>query len=71
MNGDILTDIDYRELLDYHREKEALATIATYQRDSKIDFGVLEHDADEQDTQIPGEARIPLRREHGYLCLPA
>lgn len=44
MNGDILTDIDYRKLLDYHRDKEALATIATYRRDSKIDFGVLEHD---------------------------
>ncbi len=44
MNGDILTDLDYRELLDYHREKGALATIATFQRDSKIDFGVLEHD---------------------------
>lgn len=44
MNGDILTDIDYRALLEYHREKGALATIATYQRDSKIDFGVLEHD---------------------------
>lgn len=44
MNGDVLTDIDYRALLDYHREKGALATIATYQRDSKIDFGVLEHD---------------------------
>jgi len=44
MNGDILTDINYRALLEYHREKGALATIATYQRDSKIDFGVLEHD---------------------------
>lgn len=44
MNGDILTDLNYRKLLDYHRERRALATIATYQRDTKIDFGVLERD---------------------------
>jgi len=44
MNGDILTDINYLKLLDCHAERNALATIATYQRDTKIDFGVLEHD---------------------------
>ncbi|RXE55094.1 nucleoside-diphosphate-sugar pyrophosphorylase [Methanoculleus taiwanensis] len=44
MNGDILTDLNYRKLLDYHWERKALATIATYQRDTKIDFGVLERD---------------------------
>jgi NDP-sugar pyrophosphorylase family protein len=44
MNGDILTDLNYRKLLDYHRERGALATIATYQRDTRIDFGVLERD---------------------------
>lgn len=44
MNGDILTDLDYRKLMDYHTEKGALATIATYRRDVNIDFGVLEAD---------------------------
>jgi NDP-sugar pyrophosphorylase family protein len=44
MNGDILTDLDYRALLDYHRDRGALATIATYRRDATIDFGVLERD---------------------------
>lgn len=46
MNGDILTDLDYRALIDYHRDRGALATIATYRRDATIDFGVLERDAD-------------------------
>lgn len=45
MNGDILTDLNYRQLIDYHKERSAIATIATYQRDTKIDFGVLEHDS--------------------------
>ncbi|MFA4823684.1 MAG: nucleotidyltransferase family protein [Methanoregula sp.] len=42
MNGDILTDIDYKALIDWHKKKKAIATIATYQRDTHIDFGVLE-----------------------------
>lgn len=42
MNGDILTDIDYTALIDAHRSKNAIATVATYQRDVHIDFGVLE-----------------------------
>lgn len=44
MNGDILTDLDYRTLIGYHNDKSALATIATYKRDVYIDFGVLQHD---------------------------
>jgi NDP-sugar pyrophosphorylase family protein len=44
MNGDILTDIDYRALVASHQKNNVLATIATYQRDVNIDFGVIEHD---------------------------
>jgi NDP-mannose synthase len=45
MNGDILTDIDYADLYRKHLSSGADLTIATYQRDNKIDFGVLEIDA--------------------------
>jgi NDP-sugar pyrophosphorylase family protein len=46
MNGDLLTTLDYRELLSYHRAHGALATIATHERTVKIDYGVVEADAD-------------------------
>jgi NDP-sugar pyrophosphorylase family protein len=46
MNGDLLTTIDYSTMLKYHREREALATIACYQRDVKIDLGVIDMDSD-------------------------
>jgi len=42
MNGDILTDLNYLDLINFHREQKALFTVAAYERDSKIDFGVLE-----------------------------
>jgi NDP-sugar pyrophosphorylase family protein len=46
MNGDVLTTIDYRALLDFHRAQRATATIATHRRTVKVEFGVLEIDAD-------------------------
>ncbi len=46
MNGDVLTDLDYRELVAYHRRQGGVATIATYRRDVKVDLGVIEVDGD-------------------------
>ncbi|MET9256433.1 sugar phosphate nucleotidyltransferase [Streptomyces sp. NPDC003717] len=45
MNGDILTDLDYADVLHRHREGGAPLTIATYARQVRIDFGVLTTDA--------------------------
>ena len=42
MNGDLLTTIDYSAMLKYHRDRGAIATVACYQRDVKIDLGVIE-----------------------------
>ena len=41
MNGDILTDLNYADLLAHHRGSGAELTVATYARQVKIDFGVL------------------------------
>jgi NDP-sugar pyrophosphorylase family protein len=41
INGDILTTLDYSEMLAFHRRRGAAATIAAYPREVKIDFGVL------------------------------
>src|ERR1017187_8589582 len=41
MNGDVLTDLDYSDLMRQHRESGALLTVATYLRQTRIDYGVL------------------------------
>ncbi len=48
MNGDILTDLDYKKLIEFHKGHKAIATVATYQRDANIDFGVLETDSEKK-----------------------
>lgn len=45
MNGDVLTTLDYSELVNYHKRHKAAATIALKKRDIKIDFGVVELDS--------------------------
>jgi len=44
MNGDLLTTLNYRKLFEFHKKANAAATIGTYKRDVKIDFGVIESD---------------------------
>jgi NDP-sugar pyrophosphorylase family protein len=41
MNGDILTDLNYADLLGLHLTNGAPLTVATFQRSVKVDFGVL------------------------------
>ena len=42
MNGDLLTDLNFKKLYNYHLENNALITVATYKRTTKIDFGVID-----------------------------
>ena len=44
MNGDVLTTLDYSDLVSYHKRNDAIATIALKKRDVKIDFVVVEID---------------------------
>ena len=43
-NGDLLTNLDYRDLIRFHRENGAVLTIASHVNRVKIDLGVLELD---------------------------
>ena len=47
MNGDLLTTLDYRMLIDLHVAREAWATIATTTRKVEIEYGVIERNADD------------------------
>lgn len=43
-NGDVLTTLDFRELIAYHKEKGSIATIASHKRKVDINLGVIEVD---------------------------
>ncbi|MFX0094260.1 MAG: sugar phosphate nucleotidyltransferase, partial [Candidatus Hodarchaeota archaeon] len=41
MNGDVLTDLNYRALFDFHQQSDNLVTIASFTKKVHIDLGVL------------------------------
>jgi NDP-sugar pyrophosphorylase family protein len=50
MNGDLLTDLDFGVLVNFHRQQKAMLTIATHKRSVKIDLGVLDFDKEHRIT---------------------
>ena len=52
MNGDVLTNLDFSALVQFHREQKAILTVATHTRNVKIDLGVLEFDGNYQVTRF-------------------
>jgi NDP-sugar pyrophosphorylase family protein len=56
MNGDILTTLDYRELIAFHERNGAALTVATHAKRVPIDLGVIESDGD----RITGWREKPL-----------
>jgi NDP-sugar pyrophosphorylase family protein len=49
-NGDVLTDLDLNDLISFHQEQRAIATIATHKRKVNINLGVV--DLDKQNTVL-------------------
>ena len=50
MNGDVLSTLPLGDLIRFHREQKAIATIATHHRRVKVDLGVIQWDGNAQIT---------------------
>jgi NDP-sugar pyrophosphorylase family protein len=60
LNGDVLTTLDFRALVDFHVAQGNALTIATHKRDVYVDYGVLHVD----DARVNGYEEKPTL---GYL----
>jgi NDP-sugar pyrophosphorylase family protein len=67
MNGDVLTDLDYSDLLAYHRSQQNVLTIATHVRSIKIDYGVVRFEGDGTGN---GNGHVNGQRITGYVEKP-
>lgn len=43
INGDIVTDLDFRAMAEFHREHNAAATMAVANYDVRVPYGVVQH----------------------------
>jgi NDP-mannose synthase len=57
MNGDILTDLDFRDFYNHHLESGNFFTISSYYRDLQSEYGVLDVD---QSNQLIGFREKPV-----------
>jgi NDP-sugar pyrophosphorylase family protein len=46
MNGDVLSTLVLKELIQFHKSQNAIATIATHHRRVNVDLGVIQWDGD-------------------------
>ena len=44
MNGDLITNLNYRDMVAFHKKQNAIATIGTYEKKFKIDLGIIQND---------------------------
>jgi NDP-sugar pyrophosphorylase family protein len=51
LNGDLLTTLDFAQLVRFHYKNGAVATIGTKRRTEPVEFGVIDTDANNQITQ--------------------
>jgi dTDP-glucose pyrophosphorylase/CBS domain-containing protein len=58
MNGDIMTQVDFRAMLDFHREHQADMTVAVRQHEVAVPYGVVEL----RGVEITGIAEKPTIR---------
>jgi NDP-sugar pyrophosphorylase family protein len=49
-NGDVLTTLPLRDLIVFHKQERAIATIAVHQRNASIDLGIVQCDGDNRIT---------------------
>lgn len=52
MNADLLTDLNFRDLYDYHNSNGSIATVATHKRHVQLQLGVLNFDAEDEGNRI-------------------
>lgn len=60
LNGDILTDLNFDSLLNFHRDNRFALTVACHERKVNIDYGVVHSDG----FQIVGYEEKPVLRFH-------
>ncbi len=75
ISGDALTDVDIRDLLAFHKQKGALATIALHRVFDTSEFGVVEIDEEDnilgfQEKPAPEEAISTLANTGIYVLEP-
>ena len=70
MNGDLITEFDFRQLVESHRNSGALATMCTREHRTSIPFGVVEHEGDQYQSTVE-KPTLVHQINAGVYCISA
>lgn len=71
MNGDVLTDLEYRALLERHRDGGQIATIAAHERQIQISLGVMHFTNGDDPTRVTDydeKPKLAYEASMGVYC---
>jgi len=69
MNGDILTDLNYKEFMESHLQRQDEVSVAVFRREAKIDFGVIQYDDSSQITSFVEKPCYNFDVSMGIYCV--
>jgi NDP-sugar pyrophosphorylase family protein len=69
VNGDVLTDMDFREMAKTHARSKALATVGVVARESRVDYGVVEAGPDSELVRYIEKPSLPYLVSMGVNAL--
>lgn len=68
MNGDILTTLAYRDLVEHHRRVGATATVAVTSRAVQVDYGLVHADSDGRLVGLEEKPELPYTVSMGVYA---
>lgn len=68
MNGDLLTTLNFADMMRFHRRHREIATVGTYGRKVTIDLGVVETDAESRLTEYREKPTHHFLVSMGIYC---
>ena len=68
MNGDLLTDLDFRALMRAHQASGAIATLAVFQKEVQISLGIVDVDAANAITGYTEKPTLSYPVSSGIYC---
>jgi NDP-mannose synthase len=69
MNGDILCNLNYRDFFSTHVAQQSAVSVSSYQREVKVDFGVLQVTSSGQLQGFEEKPVLPFQVSMGIYCI--
>ncbi len=69
MGGDNLTNLDFTKFIDFHKNNDGIATVAMFELEQKVEYGVYSLDDDKKITKFEEKPTLKYNAGTMIMCL--